>query len=270
VWLKTRKLNALLAPLAPTIDGQTGDGRLKGSYRDYAVEVWPHSGYPIDYSSGASYGSLPPEPVNMLRVVLSGVGGSQFWHCQSSASSYMQDLTSRFTAGPLLNRFKPGEFRFEGVDRLHDSVERMGESLVKRLGMPFRASADPALQERLIAAGLFDELDALRFGSHPYLPKVEFLAGGRAMTELYMSSPAFTRGQPAVEERLRAAGLPDYRSLMEAKMNEIENENPGRLEFNVEAGERKVLSADQFRELLERAVRIARINAEVNQKPELS
>jgi hypothetical protein len=144
MWLKARKMNALVAPLAPVIDGQPDDGRLKGSYQGYAVEAWPHSGYPIDYLSGTSYGSVGPEPVDMLRVVLSGVSGSQFWHCQSSASSYLQDLTSRFTAGPLLDRFKPGEFKFEGVDTLHDSMERMGEKLVKRLGMPVKANADPA------------------------------------------------------------------------------------------------------------------------------
>lgn len=270
MWLQARKKNALVAPLARIIQGQADGGRLKGSYRGYAVEVWPHSGYPIDYTSGAAYGSVGPEPVNMLRVVLSGVSGSQFWHCQSSASSYLQDLTSRFTAGPLLSRFKPGEFKFEGVDTLHDSLERMGERLVKGLGMPIKANADPALQERLIAAGLFDELDALRFGSHPYLPKLEFLAGGSAAAELYMNSPAFARGQPAIEKRLRAAGLPDYRTLMEGKLHELEEENPGRLELDVEAGKPKTLSPKQFRELLEHAVRIAQINAEVNQKSEPS
>ena len=254
MWLKTRKVNALLAPLAPLIDGTAADGRLKGTYAAYAVEAWPHSGYPIDNLSHGLYGTAGPEPVNMLRVVLSGVGGRQFWHCQSSASSYLQDLTSRFTAGPLLSHFRPGEFKFEGVDTLKESVERTGERLVKRLGMPVAANADPALQERLIAAGLFGELDALRFGSHPYLPRVEFLAGGRAMAELYLNSPVFER----------AAGLRDYRSLIEARMQEMEEQNPGRLELEVEAGRSKMLSADQFRELLEHAVRIAQISSEVN------
>jgi hypothetical protein len=268
MWRKKQKLNGLLAPLAPLVDGETADGRLKGSYRGFAIEAWPHSGYPIDYIASAVQGSVGPEPADMLRVVLTGLPGSQFWRCQSAASSYAHDLASRFTAGPLLNRFKPGEFKFEGVDTLNDSVERMGERLVKQLGMPVKAQADPALQQRLIAAGLFDELDALRFGGHPYLPKAEFFPGGRALAELYMQSPAFARGQPAIEERLRAAGYSDYRSMMEARMGEIEAKNPGRLEFDVEAGKAKVPDAEQFRELLEHAVRIAQINADVNQPAE--
>lgn len=183
MWLRTRKVNALLAPLAPVIDGDTSDGRVKGSYRGYAVEAWPHSGYPIKYLTSGPRASVGPEPVHMLRVVLAGVSGSQFWHCQSSASSYLHDVSSRFTSGPVLKRFEPGEFKFQGVDNLNESVERMGEKLVKGLGMPIHANADPALQERLIAAGQFEELDALRLGGHPYLPKVEFLSGGRAHVE---------------------------------------------------------------------------------------
>jgi hypothetical protein len=141
----------------------------------------------------------------------------------------------------------------------------MGEKLVERLGMPIHANADPGLQKRLIDAGLFDELDALRLGSHPYLPKVQFLPSGRALSEMYMESPAFARGRPALEKRLRDAGFANYRALMEAKMDEIESETLGRLELDVEAGEGKVLSEPQFRDVLEHAVRIAQINAEVNQ-----
>jgi hypothetical protein len=264
MWLKTRRTNALLAPLAAAVDGKASDGRLTGSYGGFAVEAWPHSGYPIDYLPGQPYGSVGPHPVNMLRVVLVGVAGSQVWHCQSSASSYLQDLTSRFTSGALLDRFRPGEFRFEGVDRLKESVERMGEKLVQRFGLPVTANADPALQERLIAAGLFDELDALRRGGHPYLPKAEFIAGGREMAERLLRSPVFVRGQPAVEERLRAAGMPGYQSLMESKVREFEEQHPGRLQLDVEAGKVKVPSVEEFRDLLEHAVRIAVLNAQVN------
>ncbi len=268
MWLKTRKLNDLLAPLAPVIDGAVSDGRLTGSYRGIAVEAWPHSGYPIRYIASATQGSTGPEPVDMLRVVLSGMTGNQFWCCQSAASSWGHDLASRFTSGPVLNRFKPGEFKFEAVDTLKESIERMGEKAVKRLGMPVKAQADPALQQRLIAAGLFGELDALRLGGHPYLPRVEFFPGGRAMAEPYMQSPAFERGRPAIEERLRASGLSDYRSLLEARMGEIEARNPARLELDIEAGKAKAPGAEPFREVLEHMVRIAQINADVNQPAE--
>ena len=266
MWLKTRKMNALLAPLAPSIGGASADGRLTGSFHGYAVEARPHAGYPIDYLASASQGAVGPEPVNMLQVTLAGVAGYQTWHCQSAASGALHDLASRFTAGALLNRFEPGEFKFEKVDTLHESGERMGEKLAKRLGMSIAANADPALQQRLIAAGLFEELDALRFGGHPYLPKVQFTPSARALSEhVYTTSSAFARAQPALEERLHAAGLPDYETLMEAKMREAEAEYPGRLQVDVEAGKAQVPSVDQFRALLEHAVRIAQINTSVNQ-----
>lgn len=269
MWLQKRKMNKLLAPLAAVIEGEVVDGQLKGGYRGYDVEARTHSGYPITYTSPSASGGVAPESVNMLRVVLAGVAGAQFWHCQSSASSYLHDLTSRFTAGGLLSRFRPGEFKFEGVDTLNDSFERMGEKLVKRLRMPIEANADPALQERLIAAGLFRELDLLRLGGHPYLPKAQFSPGGRELTELYLKSQAFSGAEARVEARLRAAGLPDYRTLMRTKMEEIEAENPGRLELDVEAGKSLVPDPEEFREVMEHAVRIAEINGEVNRPAEL-
>jgi hypothetical protein len=263
--MKTRRTNALLAPLAPVVGGGAADGRLSGSYGGYSVEARPHAGYPIKYLSSSAQGGTGPEPAHMLSVTLAGVAGSRSWHCQSSAGGALHDLASRFTAGPVLERFEPGKFKFEGVDNLNDSFERMGEKLVKRLGMTIPANADPALQQRLIDAGLFEQLDALRFGGHPYLPKARFTPSVRELTEHgYLSSPALERAQPALEERLRAAGLPDYRSLMEAKLRAAEEEDPGRLELDVEAGKAQVLPAERFRDLLEHAMRIAEINAMVN------
>lgn len=207
--------------------------------------------------------------VSMLRVTLGGVSGIQFWHCQSNAGGAVHDLVSRFTPGSVLEGFRPGEFRFHGVDLLSDSAERMGEKLVELLGMPIKANAGPALQERLVAAGLFDALDALRFGGHPYLPKVQYFpSGGEFAAGGYLKSARFARAQPGIEQRLRAAGLPDYQTLMESKLREAEEENPGTLELEVEAGKGKVLSAQQFSELLAHAAQIAQINAEVNATPD--
>ncbi len=262
--LKARKTHALLAPLSPVIGGQISGGTLSGSYREYAVEVQPHSGYPIKYLSSAPYGSVPPEDVNMLRVTLAGVAGTQSWHCQSSAGGALHDIASRFTAGQALQHFKSGEFKFEGADPLNDWDERMGEKLVRRLGMAVTASADPALQQRLIAAGLFGELDELRWGGHPYLPKAQFIPGGRELAKQVGMDALFARAQPALEERLRAAGVADYQSLVEAKMREAEEKSPGRLTLEVEAGKARAPSPERFRGLLEHAARIAQINAEVN------
>jgi hypothetical protein len=263
MWLKTRRLNALLAPLGAVIGGEASDGCVRGTFGGYSIRAHPHAGYPIAYLSGDS--SLPPESVNMFQVTLAGVQGSRTWHCQSSAGGTLHDVASRFTSGRLLEHFPRGAFRFEGVDHLHESTERMGEKLVKRLGMPITANADPALQQRLVAGGLFDELDALRWGGHPYLPKAQFIPSARHLADQAgMTARMLERTRPALEERLSASGLPDFESLVEAKLREAEGQDPGRLVLDVEAGSAKLPSADRFRELLERATHIAQINAEAN------
>lgn len=265
MWLKTRRLTALLAPLAVVIDGEASDGSLSGEFGGFAVTAHPHAGYPIAYLAGNN--SPPPESVNTFQVTLAGVQGHQTWHCQSSAGGALHDLASRFTSGPLLERFTGGEFKFVGVDHLHEASERMGERLVKRLGMPITANADPALQERLIGAGLFQELDALRWGGHPYLPKAQFIPSARHLADQTgMTALMLERVRPALEARASAAGLPDVESMMEAKLREAEARDPGRLVLDVEAGKAMVPSADRFRELLQHAVRIAQINGEVNRQ----
>jgi hypothetical protein len=263
MWLKTRRLNALFAPLGAVVGGEASDGCLRGAFGGYAVTARPHAGYPIAYLAGNS--SLPPESVDMFQVTLAGVQGSRTWHCQSSAGGTLHDVTSRFTSGRLLERFPRGEFKFEGVDHLHEGTERMGEKLVTRLGMPLTANADPALQQRLVAAGLFAELDALRWGGHPYLPKAQFIPSARHLADQAgMTTRMLERTHPALEARLAAAGYPDLESMVEAKLREAEAQDPGRLVLDVEAGRAKVPSADRFRELLERAAHIAQINAEAN------
>jgi len=144
--------------------------------------------------------------------------------------------------------------------------ESVGRVYGKLLGplMPISTAVDPALHERLIASGLFAELDALRWGGHPYLPKVEFYPGGRALGERFLRTSAVERHRPALERRARAAGL-DYESLLEAHIREVEEDTPGRLELDVEAGKDRVPGAARFRELLGHLVRIAQINAEANQ-----
>jgi hypothetical protein len=263
MWLKKLRTNTLMLPLAEVIGGTVSDGRVTGSYGGFGIEARPHSGYPIKYTTSVE-GGVGPAEVNMLEATLAGVAGRQTWHCQSSAGA-VHDLASRFTAGRLLERFEPGAFKFEGVDALNDGFERMGAKLVSRLGMSLTATADPALQERLIAAGLFQELDALRWGGHPYLPKVQFVPGaGELAEQVYFSSPAFARIAERVDERARAAGFGDYRSMIEAQAREAEADDPGRLVLEVEAGRDRVPSPQRFRELLDHAVRIAEINADVN------
>jgi hypothetical protein len=133
--------------------------------------------------------------------------------------------------------------------------------------MSLSANADPALQERLIAAGLFEELDALRWGGHPYLPKVQFVPSASELAEqVYFTSPAFARVARRPGQRVRAAGFGDYQSMIAAKAREAGAEDPGRLVFEVEAGRDRVPPSERFRLLLDHAVRIAQINADVNKQ----
>jgi hypothetical protein len=259
VFLKTRRINELLATLH---GGEAAHGRLAGSYSGYGVEAQPRRGYPIQQAP-PSQGSAPGQ-VDMFHLTLSGVAGRALWRCQSSPSSRMQDAVSRFTAGRLLRGFAPGEFKFERVDMLREGTERLAAKLTKALGVPTEPTAPRELQERLIAAGLFEELAALRWGAHPYLPKVEFMPPASEITRAYLESPAAARVEPQVSARLRAEGLPGYEALLEQQMAQADASSPGRLVLEVEVGRDKIPSPERFRELLGRAVAIARINATAN------
>ena len=72
------------------------------------------------------------------------------------------------------------------------------------------------------------------------------------------------RVEPAATERLRAAGLPGFESILDEKLNELDTSAPGRLVLELEVGRERVPAPERFVELLERAERIAAINAEAN------
>jgi hypothetical protein len=267
MWLKRRRTNALLEPLVPVIGGEVVDGLLRGSYQRYGVEARPHTGFPIFIATGLQGAERPPQ-VDMFQLTLTGVAGRSVWQCQSSPGSAVAAAASVLTTGPLLGHFGPGEFRFEHVDTWGDSAAKLGEKFGRALGVEAPATADRELQERLVAAGLFDELTALRWGPQAYLPKVVFAPPGHELVQAYARSAAFARGAPEVNERLRAAGMPDLGSLIEARMSDLEARAPGRLVVDVEAAKERVPAAERFRELLDHAGRIAQINAEVNQPPQ--
>ncbi len=88
MWLKTRKMNALLAPLSPVIGGQVCDGVLSGSHGGYAVEVQPHSGYPIKYLDTASDGGVPPARADSVGGrPAAAISRPSTWGVGSSAGS---------------------------------------------------------------------------------------------------------------------------------------------------------------------------------------
>jgi hypothetical protein len=261
--LRTRRTNALLAPLSSVVDGEASDGRIKGAFRGYAVDARPRRRYPIETGSPALYGGTGPALVDTFQLILHGVRGRTRWTCQSSASSVLQGTASEFTAG-LLRAFRPGEFRFEGVDRLREGAEAVWSGMVKRLGVPVPPAADGELQQRLIAAGLFEELAALRWGAHPFLPKAEFTPPASEIARQFYTPEVLSRMGPAVEGKLRAAGYSDLESLMASRIAAADQETPGQLELDVEVGKEQAPTPERFRELLEHAVRIAELNLTAN------
>jgi hypothetical protein len=96
------------------------------------------------------------------------------------------------------------------------------------------------------------------------------MPGARAVAErMYVQSGRLERMQSAAQERLRAAGMSgDLETMFQAHIDEAEAKSPGRLELDVEAGTLQVPTAEQFRHVLEHAVRIAEINAAANQPAE--
>ncbi|TMK42614.1 MAG: hypothetical protein E6G56_00755 [Actinobacteria bacterium] len=251
MWLKKARTNALLAPLAAVIAGEVTDGQVEGSYQGYAVQACPRRGYPMQLGGGADTAPPPPD-VNSFEVTLAGVAGASVWRCQSSSGSLLHGIASQVTTGRMLGAFHPGEFKFEGVDVRREAASGAWMGLIGRLGIPAPAvTADDALQQRLIAAGLFDEMTALRWGGHPYLPKVAFTPPGREIAREWLESDALDPTEP-----LQAA--------LSQRMAELDQKSPGRLMLEVEMGKDRVPSSEQFRELLEAEIRIARINTQAN------
>jgi hypothetical protein len=127
-----------------------------------------------------------------------------------------------------------------------------GRGLIKRLGVPAPdATADQAVQQRLIDAGLFDVLSALCWGGHPYLPKAAFTPPARELLGEWNYSGALEKAQP-----LQAA--------LNRGLAELDEKAPGDLTLEVELGKARVPSPDRLRELLSAALRIAQINAQAN------
>jgi hypothetical protein len=104
----------------------------------------------------------------------------------------------------------------------------------------------------------------LRWGAHPYLPKAAFNPPASEVAQDVYTPELLARMGPAVEQKLRAAGYSDFQSLMASRFKEADKESPGRLELEVEMGKEQVPTPEQFRELLDRAVRIAELNTEAN------
>lgn len=264
MWSRARRSNVLLEPLAAVVGGQVSDGRITGTYEGFGVEAHTWKGSPTHGSAGVAQAS-PVEPAgttHMLRLTLAGAAGGAMWRCRSSPSSLAQDLASRLTAGRLLESFRPGEFRFEDPKSRPVGGKIAGK--LAELMMGSVADTPEHVQQALIAAGLFEELSALRWGPEPYLPMAAFMPSAGEMAHARATSPGFARYEARLTERLRAAGMPGLESVIEQQMDELDQATPGQLEFDVQVPRGDVPSAEQFAELLRRTARIAEINRAAN------
>ncbi len=244
----------MLYPLAASIDGSVIDGRAKGSFHGYGVDASAHHGFPIMTGGGADI-APPPADVDTFRLTLSGVEGKSAWHCQSSPGGVMHAIAAQVTAGKTLRAFQPGDFKFEGVDIRSEAAATGWLSFINRLGIPVDTGGDAeALHSRLIAAGLFDELVSLRWGGHPYLPKVSYTPPARVLLQAWLQSDNFTR----------STGLPDMRTAITQHIAEVDRGGSGRLTVEVEMGNALVPGLERFSDLLESAIRIAEINLRSN------
>lgn len=183
--MRKGRAEALLTPLASSVPGTLSNGRLCGSFQGYGVEAWPDKDQPIPDPggtglSGGSARTMGPD-MDVFSLKLSGVSGQKFWECGSTRTLASQAVP--LNIGKFLYRFVRTEFGFS-VDTRRELASGAWMGMFKRMGIPVPAKADEALQQRLIAAGLFDELARLRWGSHPYLPKASSIptrrySGGR-------------------------------------------------------------------------------------------
>jgi hypothetical protein len=244
--LKARA-EAALGPLVPVVEGTVSDGRLRGSYQGYAVEACLMRQRPSpDVPNAETGGSMSSGPlVNIFGVKLAGVSGHHSWDCHSSPRGPYSLVPEVFTS--VVHRLIRTEFKFERPS---------ARWLRNKLGVP---AADPALEETLRAAGLFEELSLLRWGSHPYLPKVNFDPHAQAIGEGPLADY-----ETGLKEMLRAQSRPEHESALDQELGVARQQHPGELSVQVEAGKAKAPTQERFRKLLDVAVRVAQINAEVN------
>lgn len=204
MWPRAGRSSALLQPLAAVVGGKVSDGRVTGTYEGFGVEAHRWKGFPTHGSVAQASPVEPAGTAHMLRLTLTGAAGGAVWRCRSSPSSLSQDLASRLTAGRLLESFRPGEFRFEDPNS-----EPVGGKIAGKLAelmMGTLVSTPEHVRQALIAAGLFEELSALRWGPEPYLPMAAFTSSGGEMAYARARSPGFAPFEARVTERLRAAG----------------------------------------------------------------
>jgi hypothetical protein len=209
-----RRRDVGLARLSPTVSGTVSskDGRLRGTYRGYAVEAWAAQVEPGPSSEHT------PTFVDVFFLQLGGVAGREAWQCAS---------------WPRLKPFAPPEFKFDFG----------GPPLLPGFGKIVDISDhDPALEERLRAAGLTEAIESLGRESNPFLPEARYM-------------PVWRWQNPA-QLRDVAAQLPALAASP--------HETKGALMCEVEMRGGPVPSPERFRELLDHAVRIAQINAEAN------
>lgn len=209
-----------LESLAAVVAGSVSAGKLHGSYQGFAVEAWPAKGRPHVEATDPSDYDTGPEARTFV-VKLGGVPGARYWNCRSFPAGVAANAAGLLAYWGLSRLVYPRmakEFRF--------GSGAAGKWLGKKLGVP--TAEDPALSQRLRAAGLLEALSLLRWGPNPYLPKTRFSPGLNAVLDDPRQPPG---GELVVEVQMVRARVP---------------------------------GVSQFQDLLAQVTRIAQLNAEVN------
>jgi hypothetical protein len=232
-----------LARLCPLIDGAVDEDRLVGRYRGFAVEAQPARENPApEMSTGQGGTRQPGRRIDIFKLRLAGVAGWHPWDCRSEPT-LLANLALVLPAR-LVFPLIPTAFGFHR-SRL--------EWFAKKVGVP---AAEGELQERLRSSGLFDELAALRWGSNPYLPRAAFNPRAQAIAGEHLAAFA-----ASLQDAVRAQGRLGHERALGEQLAGAVRRQPGELSLQVESG---VPSEERFQQLLDRALRIARINEEQN------
>jgi len=198
VWAKvggarrrTGRRTDALTRLAPLVSGTVSrdDQRLRGTYRGHAIEAWTSKYDPTPVNS-----NQPSSPgVNVLHLRLGDVPGRAPWSCRS---------------WPRLNPFGERPYRFNWTSGF---VAELSARMAQVAGLP---APDPALEERLRAAGVVEAIEALGRESSGFLPHVRYSPQGweadGVLCEVEMrrnTDPSPERFQELLDQAVRIAEI---------------------------------------------------------------
>lgn len=215
----------VLDALAPVISGSLSDnGELIGTYSGHPVETSLRTTGRVDHTVTSHSGS---SNIEVILLVIRGVSGSQPWSFYTSVS-----------AGPPRQRWRSA-IAFAGV---------LGQMLSRLTPFPI----DPGTDERLRQGGLPEALERLvpPGVKGPYL-LVSFVPDGAQAIGKTLQRVEAIGGAIAEKARRDAAEW-------------LRREQGGHLRIEVERAGTGDPTPERFRETLDAAIAIAKLNATIN------